>query len=103
MSKQADDAPQAGTVGAGFDMPTTAAAQPFLDMAARIQRNADSDFAGAAVIVPPEGDPIVVMTMDPKKDGLSFWGTLKARVEMEGQEFLDRATRKEQENRRFGR
>jgi len=55
--------------------------QPFRDMAARIDKNANAEFGGAALIVPPGGgEPIAILLIDPKRDVASFWGAVQAKV-----------------------
>lgn len=46
--------------------------QPFLDMAARIEKNDPAEFSGAMLIVPPTGEPVAVMITDPSKDVEGF-------------------------------
>ena len=58
-------------------------AQLFVDMADRINRTPEGEFAGAAVIVPPGGgDPITLLLVDPKQDIVQFFATVKSRVEI---------------------
>lgn len=58
-------------------------AQHFSDMAARIQRADPQEFAGAIVIVPPEGDPIAILISEaPHPDLPQFWSIAKTRVEI---------------------
>lgn len=57
----------------------------FTDMAAQIERNKESGFGGAFVIVPPPvegGEPLSTLILDPKSDPASFWGVLKAKCEI---------------------
>jgi hypothetical protein len=67
-------------------------ADHFTSMAARIERIDEAEFAGAVVIVPPEGEPIVFLTTDPKPDLPQFWATVETRVQIKKAEALDRAT-----------
>jgi hypothetical protein len=62
--------------------------KPFEDMARDIVKvvEAAGKFAGAVVIVPPEGDPIAFMTMDPAPDLMQFWSAVKNRVEIRAAE-----------------
>ncbi len=55
---------------------------PFSDMAARIERNADIEFGGAMVLVPPEGDPIELFIIDPKKDLGHFLSAAMTKLEI---------------------
>ena len=56
-------------------------AEPFTRMAERIDRN-ETDFGGGAVIVPPTGEPIEILFLDPAADEAQFWGAVQARVAM---------------------
>jgi hypothetical protein len=62
--------------------PSMSAAKPFIDMATRISGIDVSEFAGAVVIVPPDGEPIAFLTTDPKPDLLQFLSAVKTRVEV---------------------
>jgi hypothetical protein len=64
-------------------------AEPFLEMASRISRNLETEFAGAILIVPPEGDPIAVMIADPSKSVEAFWAQAKQRIDVGMAEFLE--------------
>ena len=57
-------------------------AAPFREMADRISSNASTDFAGAFTIVPPEGDPVVLLMLSAKMEPSIFWGQLKVMAEM---------------------
>ena len=58
-------------------------AKVFADMAARIARIEPTEFAGAVVIVPPDGDPVSFLTTEvPAPDIVQFWATAKTRVEI---------------------
>ena len=57
--------------------------QPFLDMAARIEKIDPEEFAGAVVIVPPGGgEAITFLHTDPAPVLAAFWATLTGRVEV---------------------
>lgn len=73
-------------------------AEPFREMAARIERNLLEEFAGAVLIVPPTGEPIALMIADPKADLGQFWGTVMARIQVATMEY--EASRRDQN---FGR
>jgi hypothetical protein len=62
--------------------------KPFEDMARDIVKvvEAAGKFAGAVVIVPPEGAPIAFITMDPAPDLMQFWSAVKNRVEIRAAE-----------------
>lgn len=62
-------------------------AEPFREMADRIERNKTEEFAGAILIVPPSGDPIAVMIADPTKDPESFWAMATSKIQIATQEF----------------
>jgi hypothetical protein len=64
---------------------------PFTDMAARIARIDLAEFAGAIVVVPPDGEPIAFLTTDPKPDMMQFWSTVKSRVEVRATEAMQQA------------
>lgn len=72
-----------------------APAQPFLDMAARIEKNDPAEFAGAIVVVPPEGDPIAFMIADPSADLVQFWATCETRIAVRKAEIVE-ASRNQQ-------
>lgn len=61
---------------------------PFREMAERIDRNAEPEFAGAILLVPPNGDPIAVLLTDPKPDTEAFWSLAKGKVDLATQELL---------------
>jgi hypothetical protein len=63
-------------------------AAPFTDMAARIAKIDSTEFAGAVVVVPPDGEPIAFLTTDPKPDLMQFWSTVKSRVEVRATEAM---------------
>ena len=62
-------------------------AQAFRNMADLIDRNLESDFAGAMLVVPPEGDHIAVMMADPSKDMESFLSMCVAKVQIRTAEY----------------
>ena len=64
----------------------------FETMAERIAKIPEHEFAGAVVILPPEGDPIAFLTTDPKPDMMQFWAAVKARVEIRAAEAIQNAT-----------
>jgi hypothetical protein len=70
-------------------------ATPFARMAARITHNAAEGFAGAFVIMPPTGDPIEVLILEPAANEAVIWGQIKARIEMKLAD-LDDAQRRSQ-------
>ena len=63
-------------------------ATPFREMADRIERNLPAEFAGAILIVPPEGGkPIEVMIADPTKDPEAFWAMAGAKIQIATEEY----------------
>jgi len=54
----------------------------FREMAEKIAHNVDSSFAGAVVIVPPDGggEPISLLILDSTKDPIQFWSLIEARA-----------------------
>jgi hypothetical protein len=68
-------------------------AQPFRRMAERIDLNLDTEFAGALVIVPPQGGkPIEFLAINPDQDPAAFWGTAQAFVQRAMQQIEDQRT-----------
>lgn len=65
-------------------------AQPFLDMAARLKRNAPEEFGGAVLIVGPDGNAIDVVMIGAHKDETFFWSTAKSKVMIECDEAIQR-------------
>ena len=51
--------------------------EPFASMAERINRNT-SDFAGAFVIVPPEGAPLEMLLLNNTRDQAAFWALVQS-------------------------
>lgn len=54
----------------------------FSAMAERITHNANQSFGGAVVIVPPSGDPIEILMLDPHSDIAMFWGTIRSKIDI---------------------
>lgn len=63
---------------------------PFVRIAARIDLNAEGDFAGAVCIVPPEGAPVELLFLDTTKDAGMFWALVKTKAEMALSELAER-------------
>ena len=57
----------------------------FTQMAARLARNPD-EFAGAYVIVAPDGSVISTAIINPEGDEASFWGFVSSAVQIAGTE-----------------
>ena len=51
------------------------------DWADKIEKNAESDFAGAFVVLPPGIDPITGLFIDPEKDINTFFAVVKSKLE----------------------
>jgi hypothetical protein len=67
-------------------------ADAFRDMAARIERNEASEFAGALLLVPPDGgDPLEILLVKQTHDLALFWSTITAAVTIAAREFEERA------------
>ena len=66
----------------------------FREMAARIERNAPEEFAGAIMLVPPpsndgrNGAPVEILLIDPNQDPRHFWATAKSESEIAAGAFL---------------
>lgn len=73
---------------------------PFRAMAHRIERNEFEEFAGAILIVPPDGKPIEVMVADPSKDAESFWAVAISKVQIAEAEYRSNKTNSGQGFRR---
>ena len=56
-------------------------ADAFRDFAAKIEKNDEKDFAGAFLIVPPNGDPASGIMVG-EADTAMFFGLLKAKIEV---------------------
>ena len=65
--------------------------QLFREMAERIGRIADQDFAGAILVVPPEGEPVEMLVVDPKQNSGHFWMAAKSRVDAAFAEHTEQA------------
>jgi hypothetical protein len=71
-------------------------ADVFRDMAARIERNEVSEFAGALLLVPPDGgDPLEILLVKQTHDLALFWSTITAAVTIAAREFEERERRNE--------
>lgn len=57
-------------------------AKAFAEMADRIVRMNPAEFAGAAVIVPRDGEPIIFLLQDPNPKAAQFWSGVASRVEV---------------------
>lgn len=84
-----------------MDEVVTETARLFLDMAERIGRMAEGDFAGAILVVPPDGEPVEMLVVDPKRNAGHFWMAAKSRVDAAFAEFT--AKSREQQMGVYGR
>jgi hypothetical protein len=67
-------------------------ADAFRDMAARIERNEANEFAGALLLVPPDGGaPLEILLVKQAHDLALFWSTITAAVTIASREFEERA------------
>lgn len=57
-------------------------AAPFEDMSQRIRRNLEAEFAGAILIVAPDGEKIEVLLTDPSKDAEAFWAVANSKIQI---------------------
>lgn len=57
-------------------------AAPFRRVADKVETNRDNGFAGAFVIVPPDGEPQDLLLLDGNASPIIFWSTLKTRVDI---------------------
>jgi len=65
------------------DIDAAARSAPFRKMADRVDLNAQEGFAGAFVVVPPEGDPVELLLLNNQKSPAMFWSLLKTTAEMQ--------------------
>lgn len=77
-------------------------AAPFLAMAKRIEAIEQAEFAGAVVIVPPDGPPIEFLLSDVAPNAAAFWAIAKSRVDIRTNEVIDDEERRRQQNQVFG-
>jgi hypothetical protein len=74
----------------------SAAGDLFRAMAERIERQAEGDFAGAMLLVPPgEGEPLQVLLADPEQKPEHFWNIAKVRVDIALGNLVDEQRRAE--------
>lgn len=61
----------------------------FREMADRIDRATEEEFAGAMLLVPPgEGEPLAMLLVDPQQKAEIFWFAAKNRVDAEADAFV---------------
>lgn len=65
--------------------------EPFTEMADRIKLNANQEYGGAFVIVPPGDDvaPSVMLILDNSGDPAVFWGSVMTRCQIALQKLQD--------------
>lgn len=63
----------------------------FTEMAARISRNDPKEFAGAFMIVSPDGTVLSHSFFNPVGDAPSFWGFVSAAVQTASTEAIQKA------------
>lgn len=67
-------------------------ADSFRDMTARIERNDPAEFAGALLLVPPDGGaPLEILLVKQTHDLALFWSTVAAAVTIAAREFEERS------------
>ena len=54
----------------------------FRAMAGRIEKNDPAEFAGALLIVPPSGESIEYLALNPKQDAAAFWAAVQSHVQI---------------------
>lgn len=68
----------------------------FREMAERIDRATEAEFAGAMLLVPPgESEPLTMLLVDPQQKPEIFWFAAKNRVDTEADAFISEMQRRE--------
>ena len=68
----------------------------FRQMAERIDRATEDEFAGAMLLVPPgEGEPLAMLLVDPQQKAEIFWFSAKNRVDTEADIVVSEMQRRE--------
>lgn len=62
-------------------------ASPFREMAERIERLLEGEFAGAMLLVKPDGKMVAVVLADPSQDPEQFLAVCAAKIEIETAEY----------------
>ena len=77
------------------------AAERFFQMRELLNRNSESTFGGAVVIIPPKnaGEQIELLMLDSAGDAAQFWSTIKTRIDL----VLDKLRDQERNVQGFGR
>ena len=70
-------------------MNATDAAALFRAIADRLERNAEEEFGGVFLLVPPDGggDPVDGMFLASKPNPVSYWASVNGQIEMAIEEF----------------
>jgi hypothetical protein len=58
-------------------------------MAERCDTNAGEGFGGVMVIIPPTGNPVEVLVLDPKQNAAQFWGIVQTQSTISLKEIED--------------
>lgn len=58
------------------------------EMADRIDRQQDTDFSGAMIVVAPDGKKIEMVMVDPSADLAAFWAISKSKIEIAATEAM---------------
>ena len=76
---------------------------PYEAMARRIAAIDEAEFAGAVVIVPPNGaEPIEFLYTDPKPDVAQFWAGLQGRVQARAAEAMSEEETRRKSGQAYG-
>lgn len=68
--------------------PRELAAQTCRDMADRIDRQQDTDFSGALLVIGPDQRKIEMVMVDPSLDKAAFWAIAKSKIEIAASEAM---------------
>lgn len=71
----------------------TVLSEPFVDMARKIDLNAENGFGGAFVVQPPGEDaqPVVLLMLDNSADPAMFWSNVQTMAAMALKDLEDRS------------
>jgi hypothetical protein len=78
--------PMHPATAAHFEEPIDRYVRPFEEMAKRIRKIDAAEFAGAIVVVPPDGEPISILLQSSKGDLARFWGMASTEIGMRSEE-----------------
>lgn len=79
-------------------MPATKQGDLFREIADKIDRNPETDFGGAFIIVPPDGEPVSGILVGAPDLGV-FWGAVKLKCD-KAVDTIDDKQRQQQQFRR---